>query len=109
MMVAVIFLSLLALLLIRVPIAVSLGLACVVGLATGGINLEIIVQRMVTTNDSFPLLAIPFFILAGEIMSTGGMSQFFSCMPSDAKSSFDSILSTPSLYRSNVVPSFRFP
>lgn len=70
-----IFITLLVLLLIRVPIAVSLGLACVIGLATGGINMEIIVQRMVTTNDLFPLLAIPFFILAGEIMSIGGMSR----------------------------------
>lgn len=72
---AIIFISLLVLLLIRVPIAVSLGVACVIGLVSGGINLEIIVQRMVTTNDSFPLLAIPFFILAGEIMSIGGMSR----------------------------------
>ncbi|MBI1201270.1 MAG: TRAP transporter large permease subunit [Rhodopseudomonas sp.] len=71
----VIFVSLLVLLLIRVPIAVSLGLACVIGMAAGGISFEIIVQQMVTTNDSFPLLAIPFFILAGEIMSIGGMSR----------------------------------
>lgn len=75
MAVAIIFISLLVLLLMRVPIAVSLGLACVLGLVSGGINLEIIIQRMVTTNDSFPLLAIPFFILAGEIMSIGGMSR----------------------------------
>ena len=71
----VIFVSLLVLLLIRVPIAVSLGLACVIGMVAGGISFEIIVQQMVTTNDSFPLLAIPFFILAGEIMSIGGMSR----------------------------------
>lgn len=72
---AIIFTSLLLLLLIRVPIAVALGLACVAGLLSGGITLEIIIQRMVVTNDSFPLLAIPFFILAGEIMSLGGMSR----------------------------------
>lgn len=40
-----------------------------------GISLEIAAQRMFNANDSFPLLAIPFFILAGEIMSTGGMSR----------------------------------
>lgn len=71
----IIFVGLLVFLLMRVPIAVSLGLACVLGLLSGGINPQIIVQQMITTNDSFPLLAIPFFILAGEIMSIGGMSR----------------------------------
>jgi C4-dicarboxylate transporter DctM subunit len=72
---AIIFLSLFGLLLVRVPIAVALGLACVAGLSFGGITLDIVIQRMIATNDSFPLLAIPFFILAGEIMSIGGMSR----------------------------------
>lgn len=72
---AAIFAILFVLMLLRTPIAVALGLASAAGLALSGINLEIIVQRIVTTNNSFPLLAIPFFILAGEIMSTGGMSR----------------------------------
>ncbi|WP_018699553.1 TRAP transporter large permease [Amorphus coralli] len=71
----VIFLVLIGLMSIRAPIAVALGLSSLVGLLLSGISLEIIVQRMVATNNSFPLLAIPFFILAGEIMSTGGMSR----------------------------------
>ncbi|MDQ0314969.1 TRAP transporter large permease [Amorphus orientalis] len=71
----VIFLVLIGLMSIRAPIAVALGLSSLVGLMLSGISLEIIVQRMVATNNSFPLLAIPFFILAGEIMSTGGMSR----------------------------------
>jgi C4-dicarboxylate transporter DctM subunit len=70
-----IFGSLLVLMLLRVPIAVALGLASVIGLVISDISLEIVVQRMFSTNNSFPLLAIPFFILAGEIMSTGGMSR----------------------------------
>lgn len=70
-----IFGSLVALMLLRVPIAVALGLSSVIGLLISDISLEIVVQRMFSTNNSFPLLAIPFFILAGEIMSTGGMSQ----------------------------------
>jgi C4-dicarboxylate transporter DctM subunit len=72
---AAVFLVLLGLMSIRTSIAVALGLASLVGLWLSGISLEIVVQRMVSTNNSFPLLAIPFFILAGEIMSTGGMSR----------------------------------
>lgn len=72
---AVIFGVLIGLMLLRAPIAVALGLASVVGLVVSDINLEIVVQRMFSTNNSFPLLAVPFFILAGEIMSLGGMSR----------------------------------
>lgn len=72
---AAIFGSLVVLMLLRIPIAVSLGLASVIGLWLSDISLEIVAQRMFSTNNSFPLLAIPFFILAGEIMSTGGMSR----------------------------------
>ena len=75
MITAAIFLSLFVLMVMGTPIAVALGLSSVVGLLVGGINLEIMVQRIFSTNNSFPLLAIPFFILAGEIMSTGGMSR----------------------------------
>lgn len=70
-----IFGSLVLLMLLRVPIAVALGLSSVLGLWLSDISLEIVAQRMLATNNSFPLLAIPFFILAGEIMSTGGMSR----------------------------------
>jgi len=70
-----IFGSLFLFMLLRVPIAVALGLSSVVGLLLSDISLEIAAQRMLSTNNSFPLLAIPFFILAGEIMSTGGMSR----------------------------------
>lgn len=71
----IIFTVLAVLMLIRAPIAVALGMASIAGLALSGISLEIVIQRVIATNDSFPLLAIPFFILAGEIMSTGGMSR----------------------------------
>ncbi|GAB5374334.1 MAG: TRAP transporter large permease [Acuticoccus sp.] len=70
-----IFGSLVLLMLLRVPIAVALGLSSVLGLWLSDISLEIVAQRMFSTNNSFPLLAIPFFILAGEIMSMGGMSR----------------------------------
>lgn len=62
------------LLIIRVPIALSLVVS---SLMTGiylGLPLETLMQRMVGGLDSFALLAIPFFILAGEIMNEGGIS-----------------------------------
>jgi C4-dicarboxylate transporter DctM subunit len=72
---AAIFASFVALMALRTPVAVTLGLSAALGLAMSGVSLEILIQRMISTNDSFPLLAIPFFILAGEIMATGGMSR----------------------------------
>ncbi|WP_103762709.1 TRAP transporter large permease [Roseovarius confluentis] len=75
MIIASIFVTLVVLMVLRVPIAVALGLATVAGLLVSGINLEIVALKIVGSNDSFPLLAIPFFILAGEVMSTGGMSR----------------------------------
>jgi len=59
-----------------VPVAFALGLAGVVSLFLGStIPLTVVPQRMLVNIDSFPLMAIPFFILAGEVMSKGGASQ----------------------------------
>ena len=57
-------------LLMGVPIGVALGLMGLVGILTlGGVPLEVVAQRIFTGLDSFPLMCIPFFILAGEIMN----------------------------------------
>jgi C4-dicarboxylate transporter DctM subunit len=66
---------LLALLVIGAPIAVSLGLASVLGLWLLDFPLLIVIQRMVAGTESFALLAIPFFILSGAIMESGGLSE----------------------------------
>ena len=59
-----------------VPIAFALGTAAAVGLMMmEGAPLAIIASRSFGAVDSFTLLAIPFFILAGELMETGGISQ----------------------------------
>ncbi|MDS9472485.1 TRAP transporter large permease [Sporosarcina pasteurii] len=63
------------LLLLRVPIALTLAISSI---ATGvylHIDLAAIMQRMVSGVNSFSLIAIPFFILAGEIMNEGGISR----------------------------------
>ena len=60
---------------INVPIAFSMGLASILGLLLkGNIPLVIIPQKIFTGCDSFPLLAVPLFILAGALMDTGGIS-----------------------------------
>jgi len=71
------FLAVLALVLINVPIAVSLGIVAVVAmLASHGLetlpNVALVVYNGAT---NFPLLAIPLFILAGAIMNASGISQ----------------------------------
>jgi C4-dicarboxylate transporter DctM subunit len=67
---------LIVLMLVGVPIAISLALTAIgVMWWQGGDALLIMVaQRMYSATTSFPLLAIPFFILAGNLMNTGGMT-----------------------------------
>src|SRR4030042_4867247 len=60
---------------LNVPIAFSMGMASILGLLVkGSIPLVIVPQKIFTGTDSFPLLAVPFFILAGMLMDTGGIS-----------------------------------
>lgn len=72
------FIVLMVLLIIAVPIGISLGLTSVVidflspELTT---NIEFIVRNMVSALDSYPLLAVPLFILSGIIMAKGGISK----------------------------------
>ena len=57
-----------------VPIAYCIGLAVVAGLLVADFPLSLVPQRLFTSCDSFVLLAVPLFILAGTIMASGGMS-----------------------------------
>lgn len=66
----------LVLLLTSVPIAISLGLAATGALLySGKVSSSYIAQGLVTSIDSFPLMAVPFFILAGDLMGHGGLSK----------------------------------
>ncbi|MGO4886731.1 TRAP transporter large permease [Anaerobacillus sp. MEB173] len=72
---AVLFGSFALLLLLSVPIGIALGVATLVTIVySGSLPLEFLSQGLVTSIDSFPLMAVPFFILAGEIMGKGGIS-----------------------------------
>lgn len=65
----------LVLMLIGVPVAVSMAVASVLYLVFSGVAPDIIVaQRMIAGVESFPLLAVPFFILAGNLMNVAGVT-----------------------------------
>ena len=66
--------SFFVMMILRIPIAFGLGLSAVITALYTGIPLAILAQAMAKGISSFSLLAIPFFILAGEIMGEGGMS-----------------------------------
>ncbi|MFA7660964.1 MAG: TRAP transporter large permease subunit, partial [Anaerovoracaceae bacterium] len=66
----------LAILCFHVPIMIALGMASVIYcLATGTVPIDMITNTYFTSMDSFPLIAIPFFILAGDLMMQGGISK----------------------------------
>jgi len=63
-------------LILGIPIAFVLGLTSFVGLLySGDIPLLLIPKQMFSGTDSFPLLAVPFFILAGNLMNIGGITK----------------------------------
>lgn len=75
MVVALVVLSFLVMIALTAPVAFALGIAAAIGLAvSGAAPLLVVPQRMLEGADSFVLLAIPLFILAGALMETGGIS-----------------------------------
>ena len=76
MTVAIFLGALLAAMAIGIPIAYSL-LVCGVALMLymGNFDAQILAQNLIEGSNSFPLLAVPFFMLAGEIMNVGGLSR----------------------------------
>jgi C4-dicarboxylate transporter, DctM subunit len=64
------------LMLIGIPVAVAIGLASLIGIS-GFTTLPLVVlpQQAYVALDKFPLAAIPFFILAGNLMTAGGISR----------------------------------
>jgi len=63
----------LALALLGMPLAFALGVASLGGLHLAGVGITILPQRMLHAVDSFPLMAIPLFMLAGELMVKAGI------------------------------------
>lgn len=74
MSILLLFALLFGLLIIGVPVAVALGLSSLVFILTNGMPSVIVLHNMVNGVNSFPLIAIPFFILAGHLMNTAGIT-----------------------------------
>ena len=60
---------------LTISVAVSIGLASIVGIQVNNAHMLISVKEMFNAINKFPLAAIPFFILAGNVMETGGISR----------------------------------
>ena len=60
---------------IGVPIAFAIALAAVAVLIKGNVEMLVVVQRMFAATDSFPLIAVPFFIFAGDLLARGAISK----------------------------------
>ena len=74
--VAILFLIFFILLMLSVPIGYAIGIATLITLISfSSIPITMIAQNAVAGVDSFPLLAIPFFMLAGNLMSSGGIAK----------------------------------
>lgn len=68
------FLVLIVLLLIGVPVAISLGVVSLAWVLVAGSNLQMVAARVYASMDQFVIMALPFFILAGEIMNYSGIT-----------------------------------
>ena len=72
------FLTMMLCFALSISVAVSIGLASLVGAWQAKLNLLAIVKEMFGAINKFPLAAIPFFILAGNLMESGGISRGWS-------------------------------
>ena len=75
-MATMIFAIFILLLVIRMPVSFSLAISATLALVfAGSMDPLIVAQRMYTSVESFSLIAIPFFILSGGFMESGGISR----------------------------------
>ena len=62
------------LLALGMPVAFTVGLSALAFFFTQGVPFEIIIQKLVSSTQSFSLLAVPFFVLAGNLMNETGIT-----------------------------------
>ncbi|WP_417248271.1 TRAP transporter large permease [Celeribacter sp.] len=74
MILALMFVILFVLLIAGAPVAVSLGLSSLFFIAFSGMPSVVVLHNMVNGINSFPLIAVPFFILAGHLMNSSGIT-----------------------------------
>lgn len=75
MITAILFGSLVLLLALGVPVAFSIGMASLAAMLANGLPLISLAQKLLTGVDSFPLMALPFFLLAAELMTGGALAE----------------------------------
>lgn len=75
MMTLLLFIAFIVLIFLGVPVAFSLGISSIMYLVAADIPLSIVPQKMYAGIDSFVLICIPGFILAGNLMNTGGITK----------------------------------
>ena len=71
----ILFGTLFLLFLLKMPIGFSLMISSILVMVLTGTGLEMVPKRLFTSRDSFAFMAVPFFILAGTLMSQGGISR----------------------------------
>ena len=76
MITTVLFVSLIVFLVLNVPVGIAIGLSSWTSvLLNPRLSDSFIVQQLISGSDSFPIMAIPLFILAGELKAAGGVSK----------------------------------
>ena len=75
-MATILLIFLVVLFLINIPLSVAIAGSSIIAIVISGkFPLLMVVQRMVNAVDSFPLMAVPLFMLAGALMDSGGISR----------------------------------
>lgn len=74
-MTGVLFLLFLVFMLLGVPIALAIGASTLLALNAQGVPLMVVTQQMFQGINSFALVAVPMFILAGDLMAQGKVSE----------------------------------
>jgi C4-dicarboxylate transporter DctM subunit len=72
---SVLFGLLIVLLVFNIPLVASIGLPTAIAMIASDMNFATLAQRVHASVDSFTMLAIPLFMLAGKLMEVGGMSR----------------------------------
>ena len=75
MITTILLFVLVSLIALRVPVSISIGISTVIALIIGDFPLSVIPRMMIDGLDTFTLLAVPFFVLAGNIMNAGGVTE----------------------------------
>ncbi|MCF3942583.1 TRAP transporter large permease [Oceanobacillus alkalisoli] len=73
-MIFITLIAMVVLIVLGMPVAFALGLTSVIYFILEGVDLAMVAQSLVRGVDSFTLLAVPFFLLLGELMNSGGIT-----------------------------------